>query len=156
MPLLPPVTTAILLSSKDIFSIPGFNVRTRPRCRGERRRLSYRGIDAVPPLVVPPPVPSVRCDRERSQRCRNPFLQSRRRRPRARDEVSPALGPNGSLCLPSEIPIGEIGLDAHAVRPRHCGLTDASGRQSWDQPPSTGSSAPLVKVASNARKRTAF
>jgi hypothetical protein len=28
--------------------------------------------------------------------------------------------------------------------------------QSWDQPPSTGSSAPLVKVASNARKRTAL
>ena len=28
--------------------------------------------------------------------------------------------------------------------------------QSCDQPPSTGSSAPVVKVASNARKRTAF
>ncbi len=27
---------------------------------------------------------------------------------------------------------------------------------SCDQPPSTGSSAPVVKVASNARKRTAF
>ena len=34
-----------------------------------------------------------------------------------------------------------------------CGLYRV---QSCDQPPSTGSSAPVVKVASNARKRTAF
>src|SRR5271155_1714364 len=100
MPLLPPVTTAILFFKKDIlFPSGAVNVRAQRRYGCEPRRGPYRGFGAVPPLVVPPPVPSVRCDRECSQSWCNPSLPSRRRRSRARDEVSHALGPDGSLCL---------------------------------------------------------
>src|SRR5271163_710809 len=66
--------------------------------RCEHRRAPYRGLGAVPSLVVPPPVPSVRCDRECSQSWCIPSLATSRRRPRARDEVSPAL-----RVLPSQL-----------------------------------------------------
>src|SRR5271168_2172718 len=153
MPLLPPVMTAILFFNKGtLFSSGAVNVRRQRRYRCEHRRAPYRGFGAVPPLVVPPPVPSVRCDRERSQRCCNPSLLSRRRRPRARDEVSPALGPDGSLCLSlaPQIKFRRISRTAFTVatnrrrqevRRRSCRSRRTRGRGRPSQFPPTSRSA---------------
>ena len=59
-----------------------------------------------------------------------------------------AMGPNGSLCVSSEAPPKVVAR--FGPMPPTCRI------HSCDQPPSTGSSAPVVKVASNARKRTAL
>jgi hypothetical protein len=106
------------------------------------------GFGAFPPSAVPPPVPSVRCDRAYSRSWWIPSLAGKPRRRRGRGEISPALGPNGSLCVSSEAP--PKWSRGSALWPPTCRI------QSCDQPPSTGSSRPVVKVASKARKRTAL